>query len=102
MKITVRISTLTGKQNIIADDNTKTITYNGKISSVSPFIFIATVLKLVKNWQPNMVNPLAKDGEDFFVEINDGQNTRTYKGKNSFPDNYFRLKNLVKEVAKSC
>ena len=101
MKVFVKIVNLNEVIDIYADDKLKVIKFNNKDINFDAEKFVGEVSFITYNWKEENFNNNILDGERYLIKIvsNDNQE-RKIVGKNSFPENYAKLKQLIEEVKK--
>jgi len=99
MKIEIVISSLKTRTYVIVDSENNSITFNGEKVEYSSADFTSEILSITKSWKNKMINPRIMDGEKYKVKIIDGIEEKTYEGKNAFPANYGKFKELIRRVA---
>ncbi len=98
MKINIDI--LSGRLNnkITADTEAGDFLINGKKKQIDVNDFTNRLLGIILSWKEKMIGPELLDGESYCVTITDGEETASFYGKNSFPDNYDEFVLLIREV----
>lgn len=71
---------------------------NGQEKIVNCQDFIERLLYIVELWEPKMINPSIIDGVHYKVSIKEDDKIFKFEGKNSFPDNFDKFINLIKEL----
>ena len=61
-------------------------------------LFSNRLLGIISSWEKNMINPFIIDGESYEIIIQDEPEKLKYVGKNYFPSNYYKFKNLISEI----
>lgn len=88
MKIAVKIFTLTNSTYLTLNDETNEVKLNGKKINLEIAPFANRLLSIVSSWQERMINPMILDGIQYSVTIEKNGKTKSYEGRNKFPDNY--------------
>lgn len=70
---------------------------NNIVEGINANRLINRILRITVSWEKNMIGE-GLDGEEYNIYITNGDKSAEYHGKNSFPNNYFELKDLLNEV----
>lgn len=98
MRISILISTLSKQTLLQVDDNKKLVLYNGEKKNIDYKKLIADICLLTSTWKSEYTKNSYIDGESFEIIIDDNEKKFTYRGKNSFPNDYSSLKEILAEV----
>lgn len=99
MKIEIKVDSPSEIYYIKYDTENSVFKCNGKDVKYEMFSFKEKLFDIIVYWDDDMTIPDITDAEAYSVKIEIAGEKRTFTGKGLYPDNYFKFKELLKEVA---
>ena len=102
MEISIsKFSPWEGSLNIMMNEEEKVVTYNGSVTDFECDRFAFLVCSAVSGWPNELVNHDILDGTTYRITINSERGKREFVYKNQFPEDFYRIIYVIKEVEKS-
>ncbi len=100
MKIKVFVSSLKENHVLYANDQKRNyVLFDTKETSYDVDRFIFKIADMVSDWPNELENKNILDGLEYRVVIKENEKETTYRFKNKFPEDIYRLNDLIKEVS---
>lgn len=102
MKIKVSVKTISGINILYANDKRRDmVLFNSLETSYDVDRFIYKVTDMISDWPNELENKNILDGLEYRVTIKEKGKETTYRFKNKFPEDIYRLKELIEDVSKA-
>ena len=99
MKIKVYMQTLTESHDLYVNDKKRDyVLADTKETSYDADRFVFKVCDMVSDWPKELKNERVLDNVTYTIKIKDEKEEKTYNFKNKFPEDIYRLENLIDEV----
>ena len=99
MKVKVYMQTLTDSHVLYVNDAKRNyVLVDTKETAYPADLFIFTILDMVSDWPKELKNKDIYDGLTYKIIISNNKEEKTYLFQNKFPNDIFRLKQLINEV----
>jgi len=99
MKVKVYKTCLEDSHSLYVNDKKRNyVVLDRKDTRYSADRFIFKIFDMISDWPTEMINPEIIDGLEYKIVIKENNQEKSYVFKNKFPEDIFRLENLISEI----